>query len=46
MFHSGDIIRMETSAGPLVARLVDPDDPNFVELKWDWPQPPSEDDDE
>ena len=36
-FRSGDIIRMETTSGPLVARLVDDDDPNFLEIRWDWP---------
>lgn len=43
-FRSGDIIRMETSGGPLVAKLVEPDDPNFLEIRWDWPAPPGEED--
>lgn len=40
-FKSGDVISMETTAGRLVARLVDEDDPNFLEIRWDWPGAPA-----
>jgi hypothetical protein len=31
---------METSGGPLVAHLVDPGDPEWLEVKWDFPWAP------
>lgn len=36
-FRSGDIIRMSTTDGELVAQLVDLGDPDQPRFNWDWP---------
>lgn len=40
LFRSGDIVRMDTTTGPLVVRMLELDDPHWIEVKWDWPHPP------
>jgi hypothetical protein len=42
MFRSGQIIEMETTAGKIVAHLVDINDPEWLNVVWDFPRYPEE----
>lgn len=39
-FLSGDIVRMETTEGPATFMVVDYGDPDWLEMRWDWPMCP------
>jgi hypothetical protein len=41
-FRSGDITRMETTQGPMTMRILELDDPDWLEIRWDFPHPPDE----